>query len=409
MVLKSLLNWLRSNLTSLILSVLLGTTVWIIANQDQNPVQEKDFQPSIPITVTGLGDGLLITNDYPKTATLRLRAQQNTWPSLSLSDIEITTDLTGLGPGTHHVPLTIDIMGRAHLVSSNPTSIQVDIEEERQREMPVHIINTTEPAIGYVADDPIIKPSRVNIKGPSSAVDLVSDVQADVSLASLQKDFNAELQLVATDADGNIIDSVTIEPAKAQVTIHITQEDGYRAILIVARISGKPEDGYYVANTTVTPNLITVRGDPEIVNAMQPYVETEPINVTGRTENVYANVELNLQPGVTPVETGPIQVAIMIEPLQGNRPLEIPVQAVGLGENLQATLSPETVTVILTGPLPILEQIHVPEDIIVTVDLTDLGPGTHQLRPKVELQRTDIVIESRFPAMISVTLSLSSN
>ncbi|MBN1428249.1 MAG: hypothetical protein JXB07_07680 [Anaerolineae bacterium] len=404
MVFKGFLSWLRSNLTSLVLSLLLGLTVWIVASQEQNPVQEKDLQSPIPIIVDGLGNGLLITNNYPETTTLRLRAQQRTWLSLSSSDIQVTADLTGLGPGSHHVPLHIKIGERTNLVSANPSSIQIDIEEERLREMPVQV-NATEPAIGYTSEKPIIEPSRVKIQGPGSAVDLVSEVQADVSLTGLQKDFNAELPLVAVDANGNVIDKVTVEPNKVQVTVHITQQAGFRAILIVARTSGKPEAGYYVANTAATPSLITVRGEPEIVNAMQPYVETVPVNVTGRTEDFYTNVELNLPPGVTPIDAKPVQIVVIIEPLQGNRSLEIPVQAVGLGNNLKVTFSPETITVILTGPLPILEQIHAPEDIIATVDLTDLEPGTHQLRPAVDLQRTDIIIESKFPAMISVTIA----
>ncbi|MBN1311331.1 MAG: hypothetical protein JXB30_07915 [Anaerolineae bacterium] len=404
MLFRNFLNWLRANLTSFVLSLLLGVTVWIVASQEQNPVEEKEFQSPVPISVEGLGSGLLITNDYPKNTTLRLRAQHNTWLSLSKEDIQVTADLTGLGPGTHHVPLDIDIAERTRLVFTNPSSIQVDIEEERQREMPIHV-NLTEPATGYAAETPIIDPPRVIIQGPRSAVDLVSDVQADASLAGLQENFSARLQLVAVDADGNEIDKVTVEPDKAQVTVPIVQKEDYRTLLIVARHTGTPKDGYYVANAFATPNSITVRGDPAIMKGMQPYVETEAVNVSGLTDNWHTNVELDLPPGVTPVEARPVQVNIIIEPLQGNRPLEIPVQTIGLGDNLEAILSPETVTVILAGPLPILEQLNIPEDIIVTVDLTGLAVGTHQLRPEVDLLRADIVIESKFPAVISVTIS----
>ena len=119
----------------------------------------------------------------------------------------------------------------------------------------------------------------------------------------------------------------------------------------------------------------------------------------------WLSVELKLPPGVTPVETEPVQVVIIIEPRQGNRPLEILVKAVGLGDDLEVTLSPETVTVILSGPLPVLEQLDIPKDIIVTVDLTGLEAGTYQLRPTVDLLRSDIIIESKFPAVISVTIS----
>lgn len=403
---KLLPHWLRSNLTSFTLATLLGLTVWIIASQEQNPVQENELQPAVVIAVKGLGPGLLIANDYPKATTLRLRARRDTWLSLSLEDVLVTADLSGLGPGQHQVPLDVRIMAQAGFVSANPSNIQITIEEERRREIAVHVHATGQLAIGYSSDTPVIDPPRVTIRGPRSAVDLVSDVQAAVSLAGLKESVNTELPLVAVDAEGNTVNKVTIEPTVAQVTVPVTQDAGYRDIAIVARPIGQPEAGYYVTSITVTPNLITVRGDPQIVSAMQPYVYTQPVNLSGLTDSLFTEVTLDLPSGVTPIESTPIRIGITIEALQGSRSLEIPIQAVGLDEKLQADFSPVSVTVILSGPIPVLDQLQVTEDIIVTVDLTDLKPGTHQIEPKVELQRSDIAVESIIPVVISVTITM---
>jgi YbbR domain-containing protein len=405
MVFKNLLRWLRTNLTSLTLALLLGLTVWIVANQEQNPVREDNFQSAVPITMTGLKSGLLITNDYPKTTILRLRAQQNTWHALSLADIVVTADLSGLEPGMHQVPLDVTIAARAKMVSVTPSSIQVSIEEEKQREMPIHVNATGQLATGYASETPVIKPSRVTVKGPRSAVDLVGDIETDVSIAGLRETFSDTLSLVAIDADGKEITDVTIEPATVQVTIPITQKADYRDIAITAgHFIGQPEEGYYVTGVTFTPNLITVRGDPDIISSMKPYVETQPINLSGLTSNLIADVTLDLPAGVTPIESGPIRVTITIDALHGSRSLDIVVQTVGLGNKLKATSSPEKVTVILSGPLPILNKLNPTEDIIVTVDLTGLKAGTYQIEPKVDLQRSDIIVESSFPVVISVTI-----
>jgi YbbR domain-containing protein len=297
-------------------------------------------------------------------------------------------------------------MAQASLVSANPSHIQVDIEEEQEREIAVHVDPTGQPAISYSADTPVINPPRVTIRGPRSTVELVSDVQADVSLTGLKESVSTELPLVAVDAEGNVVSDITIEPAVAQVTVPITQDADTRDIAIVARYIGQPEAGYYVTGITVTPNLITVRGDPTIVIAMQPYVETQPVNLSGLTDSLFTEVTLDLPAGVTPIEPTPIRIGITIEALQGSRPLEIPIQAIGLGNRLKAVLSPVSVTVILSGPIPVLDQLKVSEDVIVTVDLTDLKPGTHQIKPKVELQRSDIAVQSIFPVVISVTITI---
>lgn len=405
MALKSFPRWLRSNLTSLVLALLLGLAVWIIASQEQNPVQEAELRPAVAITVKGLGPGLLITNDYPKSTTLRLRAQRDTWLSLSPEDVLVMADLAGLGPGQHQVPLHVSIMAQASLVSANPSNIQITIEEERQRELPVHVIATGQLAVGYSSGTPMVDPPNVTIRGPRSAVELVSDVQAAVSLAGLRESVSAEFSLVAVDAEGNAVNSVTIEPSVAEVTVPVTQNDGYRDIAIVARTIGQPEAGYYVTGITVTPNLITVRGDPTIVSAMQPYVYTQPVNLSGLTDTLSTDVTLDLPAGVTPIEATPIRIVITIEALQGSRSLEIPIQAIGLGSRLKADFSPASVTVILSGPIPILEQLQAPTDIAVTVDLTGLPAGTHQVKPNVELQRSDIAVQSIFPVVISVTIN----
>ena len=44
------LRWLRSNLWTILLSLLVGLTIWVIVNQEQNPVREQDFSPDIKIS-----------------------------------------------------------------------------------------------------------------------------------------------------------------------------------------------------------------------------------------------------------------------------------------------------------------------------------------------------------------------
>jgi len=298
MALKSLLRWLRSNLTSLTLALLVGLTVWIVASQEQNPVQEDELPSAVAITVKGLEPGLLITNDYPQATSLRLRAQRDIWLSLSPEDVLVTADLTGLGPGQHQVPLAIHIVTQAGLVSANPSNIQINLEEGRQREFPVHTSTTGQLAICYSHDDPVSDPGRVIIRGPRSAVELVNKVQAVVSLDGLKESLSTKVPLVAVDADGNTVSQVTIEPAEAQVNVPVDAQDaGCRDIAIVVNKSGQPATGYSVTGVTVTPAVITVRGDPGIVSTMQPYVYTQPVNLTGLTDSLFTEVTLDLPAG----------------------------------------------------------------------------------------------------------------
>jgi YbbR domain-containing protein len=159
-----------------------------------------------------------------------------------------------------------------------------------------------------------------------------------------------------------------------------------------------------VTGIRIIPDLITVRGDPAIIEVMQPIVETTPVSLDGLTSSVVREITLNLPPGVAPVSTEPIQMFISIQALQGSTKVTVPVQVVGLKAGLTATIVPTTLDVILSGPLPVLNLIRIGEDIIVSVDATSLTPGTYQLEPRVQVFRSEVKAESIFPSVISITI-----
>lgn len=397
-------GWLRSNLGSMALALALGLTIWIIVNQEQNPIQEADLEPNAKIAVIGLEPGLVITNVVPDSARLRLRAQRNTWSNLSADQTAVVADLSGLGPGTHQVRLRVDINAQAILVLANPDILRFDLEEERSREIPIQAKLEGQLAVGYSAGPPDIQPRLITVRGPRSAVELISEVRVVAPMDGRREAFSGDLPLVALDAQGNVINALTLEPDTVTVSVPVTQDAGYRDIAIIARTIGAPDNGYYVTGIKIIPDLISVRGDPEIIKAMQPYTETLPINLDGLTGSVVKEVTLDLPPGVSPVDATTIQMFVSIQALRGSRKVSVPVQVVGLEAGLTATVSPTTIDVILSGPLPALNQLRLGEDIIVSVDAKGLKVGVYQLDPKVQVFRSEIVAESIFPTVISTTI-----
>ncbi len=77
---------------------------------------------------------------------------------------------------------------------------------------------------------------------------------------------------------------------------------------------------------------------------------------------------------------------------------------IGLASGLQAHLSPQTVDIILSGPLPVLDSLVI-SDVHVEVDLTGLLPGTYQLTPKVTLLQQTLIVESILPGTVEVVIS----
>jgi len=207
------------------------------------------------------------------------------------------------------------------------------------------------------------------------------------------------------DANGDIVTEVVLNPSQVTLDIPIKQEAGFRDISIIVRRLGNPPPGYYVSSIVVNPQIITVRGDAAVIEAMQPYAETEPIELSDKTDDFRQEVSIALPLGVTPVQNEKVEVLVTIGAQQGSRTvLDVPVQAQNLGDKLTATFSPNVVDIILSGPLTELDSLNPQQDITVTVDLNGLGPGRHQIEPNVEVIYEDIRVDSVLPLVIEVEI-----
>src|SRR5574341_449100 len=403
-------GWLRSNLVSLVLALVLALTVWIVASLEENPPETRDLNAPIPIDVVNLAPGLVITNDYTTQTHVQLRAQKETWNGLSSEDLVAVADLSGLGPGEHQVHLNITVDEQAELVSANPGQIRIELEEVREREIPVQVEVEGAPPLGYKPAPAEVSPAMATIRGPQSRVDLISEVRAAVSIEGLDASFSDDVTLVALDSSEHQVDGVTITPATASVSVLIEQEAGYRVISINPQITGRVAPGYYVSGFFVSPQRVTVQGDPGVLEGMLPYAETQPIDITDLTDDVRRRVSLELPDGVVP-ETDTVEVLISIAAQQGNRTvIDVPLQVISLGSGLAAEISPQEVDIYLTGPVVMLDSIDPLHDITVTVDLSGLDPGVYQIEPDGHIDvdtppGQDIVIETILPIVIEVTIT----
>jgi YbbR domain-containing protein len=403
-------DWVRSHLTSLALALLLALTVWIVASLEENPPEENDLPEPVQVDVVGLAPELVITNDYTDTTRVRLRAPREAWRSLSADDVVVTADLTGLGPGTYQVALDFQInpSTQAFLAAANPDDIRIVLEERGEREMPVQLTLDGQPAIGYSSGEAIISPRIVTVQGPRSRVDLISEVRATVSIEGQRDTYRSDVPLVARDSDGARVEGVTIVPSNANITVPVQQEAGFRNLTILVQTVGRPGPGYYMTGITTTPQTVTVQGDPTSIEAMQPYVETQTIDLTNLTDDLIVDVTLELPPGVLLVGEQTVTVLISIAAQISSRTvLDIPVEPTGLGEDLTVALSPATIDVILTGPIVVLDSLDPQQSLRVTIDLTDRGPGVYQIEPQVSVLVEDVLVESVLPLVIQAQVTPS--
>jgi YbbR domain-containing protein len=396
-------------LPTFLLAFVLALAVWAIAVTASDPTVERIYPHTVEIETIGQSPGLMLTSDIHDQITLNLSAPQSIWDRLVNDNIPVRAivDLSGLGSGIHDLPIQIQVgISPVRVLSYSPQTLSITLESLASKSFPIQLILRNEPAIGFQAETPQMNQTTATVSGPESLVSRVKEVSAILDINQAHENINRTITLQALDANEVAVNGITISPDRVVVTEHITQRGGYRNVVVKAVLVGQIATGYRLTTITVSPPAVTVFStDPSLVEKLPGYVETTPINLNGSKDGLDVSLGLNLPNGVQVVGDQSIQVQIGVAAIEGSLSLSrLPVNIIGLTEGLVAEVSPETVDIILSGPLPLLDTLT-QDKIRISVDLTGQGPGTYQLVPRVEMPSTELKLESVLPGSIEVTIN----
>ena len=403
---------LKKNLPTFLTALILAITVWIIAVTASDPAENRPYPRTVPIEIVGQDTNLVMTSGLPASVSIILNTPQSVWNSIlsAQSPVRAVVDLSGLGPGTHLVDLQIQVKIRpVKVVSYSPRTVSINLESLSSKVLPLNLVVRGEPAIGYQAEDPVININQITVTGPISKVDKVTEVRAILEINQAYEDISRTLIVVALDQNEMVIDDVTLTPDRIKVEQEINQRYGYRNVIVSVNLEGQLADGYRLTNISVFPLAVTVYSTkPDIVNELPGYVQTMPLNLNGLKDDVDVSLLLDLPEGVLVVgDQRTVLVRVSIAAVQTSLPVaNLLIEIIGLPKNLQAILSPEMITIILSGPLPVIDQIK-PGDIRVYLDLTDFQVGTYQLQPVVELTSDELTVDSIQPELIDIEVIIA--
>jgi hypothetical protein len=136
-------------------------------------------------------------------------------------------------------------------------------------------------------------------------------------------------------------------------------------------------------------------------------VNTKPLDLTGVDDYLETILELDLPSGITVVGDPTVLVQVNVTALETSLVITREIEIIGLLPSLSAEVSPLEVTVRITGPVPVLDNLTL-RDIRVVVDLTDLDVGTYTITPTVEILPDDVVFEDLSPSTVEVVIQEGS-
>ena len=411
-MLRTSFSRIWSSLGTLVLSFALAFAVWVSAVVAADPSEERDFPSAIPLEVRGQPSGLILVGDVPTEILLRLSAPLSLWDRLSgeVDTVSAFIDLSSLGPGEYTVPIEIDSELRPfRVIQVTPQEVTIELAPLAVREFPIVAQVEGAPALGFQADNAIIDPAVAKVSGPADLINQVASVVAILDITDARETISTTIALQAIDDGGAILSGVIIEPERATVEQPIRQAGGYREVAVKVETMGQPATGFRVTDISVTPPIVTLFStEPEIIAGLPGFVSTVPLDLTSVEEDIETSLALALPQGVIVIgEEQNVDVTIGIAPIETSILLSLPVETIGLASGYEAQLSPQTVSVILSGPLSILQSLSA-DDVRFFVDLSGLLSGTHLLEPQVEILPQDVQLLAITPSSIEVTITRSS-
>ena len=403
-------RWLATNFRTFLLAFALALAVWVTAVTAANPDETQVYPNPIPIEFIGQDPGLILTGKtVPEQVEITLRAPHSVWQSLLSSEtlIRAVMDLTSLGAGMHTVNVQVQInTSPVRIISVTPQTFNLSLETLVTRSLAINLNITGNPAIGYQVGIPELDPVLVVITGAESLVSQIDHIQADLDLTDARQNIAASLPLKAVDVMGLVISGVTVLPESVQVSLPIIQQGGYRDLAVKVMTIGNPASGYSLTSVAAFPPIVTVySANLDLIASMPGFVETSSLDLSRAQEDIEKRLGIILPPGITLIGEQSVTVKVGIAPIESSRTISYrPVEMIGLAIGLSASLSPQTVDIIISGPLPVLDSLAI-SDVHVQVDLTGLTPGTYQLIPKVSLVQQKVKVESILPGTVEVIIT----
>ncbi len=398
-----------ADLMALLLSLLLAIVIWVNAQQGDDPIVRRALQ--IPVEFIGVPENVRIiepSNLNNVAVVVVYEGPTSIVDTLTAADFSATVDLSQTAYGQGQLAPVVVRAGNDQITLDPPTpsEISVHLEELVTKEIPVALDLRGSVPRGYTTSEPLIEPPLITVKGIASDVERLDLARVTVFLSA--EDTQTKVvtpQPIFYDQQGRVTGVSNLEVSQNQVTVTIPIQESadFANRVISVNLVGEPAPGYRVLNTSVNPPSVLVTGRPSQLEL--PFrVQTEPIDVTGLTETFSTRISLVLPAGITLDEVQEIVATVEIEPFSSTKVFNRPVEVLGLDDQLEAIVQPETARVVLFGPLPVLDALP-EQEVEVTVDTFGLAEGTYELEPTVTIPERGLEIRSVQPALLTVIIT----
>ncbi|TGE35365.1 hypothetical protein E4K67_25570 [Desulfosporosinus fructosivorans] len=284
-----MLNLLRRNLGAKILSFLFAILFWLFVMNEGTTSALIHEQPlSIPLVASGLPQDMIVMTQLPSV----LVRFQGINPSANIKDMYAQVDLSSGEPGERSYNIKVNAPVGTNVVDVQPANIILRLDTVQEKIVPVEALVTGVPAEGYKLGSTFVKPSAVNVRGPSSILSTLTKVTVEVSATGANETIQISRPVSFRDKEGKPIfgpnpnvDILSAFPSTADVIVPVVKKElSSKMVPLKVTSSGTPAQGKILRSLVPSPNSVQVLGTAEALKGFDA-INLGPVDITNLAED----------------------------------------------------------------------------------------------------------------------------
>lgn len=403
---SKILKTLSKNLGFKILAVGFAFTLWVAVYNLDDPTKTKPLTINATIINKNVLEELgkyYEVQDGTNKVSFSVTAPRSILDKLDESDFVAEADLEKLAidedgkTGTVPIDLfcTANVNGNSIKLSSSSKNLKVALEDLMTKQFVVRAYTVGEVADGYALGKvEVTAPNVLMVSGPKSIVSQINSAVATIDVGGMSDSWTTyRATPILMDANGREVDTTRL--TLSDTTVNVGAEIlNTKEVAISFTPSGKPAQGYTVTEVVTNPAIVLLKGSKTLLNSINEIqIPDELLSVEGATKDVTGAVDVSefIPEGVELVNSEQATVGIAVTVAkEKTKTFSIQTEDItvtGLPTHTTMEYALSSVAVNITG-LETDVNTLVPEKLAASIDVTELGVGTHQVELKLDLDET---------------------
>lgn len=377
-----------------LLSLLLAILMWNYVITIDTSITRAKTLTGLTGYVTGLtslnANRLALLEDPSDLLTdiaVTVEAPQSYYSRVSPDNVQVTLDLSSVRTaGTQEVPLrAVSTFGRVTAIVPETTTLTFEALDSRS--VPINSVVSGDLRDDYWYSITRLNPSYLTVSGAGSVVRNIGSATVYMDVTDHFSPYTQALPFTLTDTSGEEVgqEMLNLSSSSVSVSVDIYPCKELPVSTDLAKvITGQPAEGYVVQSVTMQPETVTVAADREVLDGLTELM-IEQVSVDGASQSFTKRAAIASLDGVKNLSLGQVYVNVTItEASISGRIDKVSVLMSGKGEGLSVEY--DSMPVYVTGPRSTVEQLQ-QDGVFMSLDLTGLGPGTHEIEPTFDQER----------------------